>query len=120
MKLFDLIKPYYADINTAFVEAPGPAPNQGLGSTFRFGHTCGLIHGILVGLEIPVYPLNPSTWKTVMGLGRDKEASLTMARKEFPKSSQYFTLKRHHDRAEAALMSLYGYKHCKNVINLMA
>lgn len=104
---------YAKDTVFAVLEEPGAAPKQGLGSTFIFGHTCGAIHGVLVGLNIDVAPVKPAAWKPAMGLGRDKNAATAMAKELYPETKHYIKLKKHHDRAEAVLLAHFGAKYLK-------
>ena len=92
----------------AVLEEPGAMPKQGLSSTFNFGHTCGLLHGILSGLYIPVMPVKPAIWKAKIGVSYEKKTAISLANKIFPTSESMWTLKKHHDRAESALLVYYG------------
>jgi len=88
----------------AAVEDPGAMPNQGLGSTFRFGAVCGQIQGVLAGLDIPFVLIKPSVWKGALGLSQDKGQSLklagSLAKTEFKKKD--------HDVAEAILIAHFA------------
>lgn len=100
----------------AVIEAPGAMPNQGLSSTFRFGFVCGQLSGMLAGLYIPCIPVPPATWKMAMGLTRDKSASFIKANDTYPQHKRLWQLKKHHDRAEAVLIGLYGIKYMSQLI----
>lgn len=94
-----------ADIYFGVVEDPGAMPNQGLGSTFRFGLNCGQIQGILAANFIPAVMVKPAAWKGYMGLNQDKKESLALAAKHYNvklKASEA-------DLAEAMLLARYGY-----------
>jgi crossover junction endodeoxyribonuclease RuvC len=117
-KLSSLIDMYAPLISLAVLEEPGAMPEQGLSSTFRFGHVCGMIHGVLAGHYIPVVPVKPAVWKTAMNLTHVKKESLTRASIEYPNFSDLWRLMKHNDRAEAALMCVYGKKYLSQMINL--
>lgn len=108
-KLAIIIDHYAPQTLLAVIEAPGAMPEQGLSSTFRFGHVCGQMHGLLVANYIPVMPVKPQVWKPALGLQPQKGAALTRAKKYWPHQWRgYFHLKKHHDRAEAALLVLWA------------
>jgi len=117
-QLSHLLKPYRDLIKLAVVEAPTAMPKQGLSSTFRFGEVCGGIRGVLAGLDIPAYPISPSAWKFQMGLSSNKDESRRLATEFFPNYAEYWRLKKHNDRAEAAIMCMYGIKHLKSLLNI--
>ncbi len=92
----------------AVMEDVGARPGQGVTSMYRFGHGQGLWEGILTTLEIPYVKVLPVTWKQYFGfLKQDKEASLAYVREQYP-DEDYFRLKKHHNRAEAVCLALYG------------
>lgn len=93
-------------ISTAVVEDVGAMPGQGTVSMFRFGFYSGAIHGILAALGIRVVLQKPAVWKARMNLSRDKQLSISLAKKLFPLDSHHFTLKGHDGRAEACLLGL--------------
>lgn len=94
----------------AIVEAVGAMPKQGIASTFKFGAALGSIRGVLEALEIPMHLVTPSTWKKYFRVGRDKEGSRALALRRFPACAEHFERKKDHNRAEAALLALYGYE----------
>ena len=117
-KLSSLIDMYAPLTAVAILEEPGAMPEQGLSSTFRFGHVCGQIHGVLAGHYIPVVPIKPAVWKCALGLDQDKTISILRANLEFPAAKDLWTLKKHNDRAEAALLTVYGKKYLRAIIEL--
>ena len=57
----------------AYVELVSSMPGQGVASMFSFGHSAGVIQGVLGAFEIPVTMVTPSEWKKLAGLtGQDK------------------------------------------------
>lgn len=72
-------------IEHAWVEYVNSMPGQGVVSMFSFGHACGVVHGVLGGLEIPYTLVPPPTWKKRAGLiGTDKDASRSRALQIWP------------------------------------
>lgn len=117
-KLSSLIDLYAPLTALAVIEEPGAMPNQGLGSTFRFGHTCGQIHGVLAGHYVPVAPVKPAVWKSALALNDVKADSIVRANMEFPKFKTLWAKKMHHDRAEAALLCVYAKKYLAQIIKM--
>jgi len=116
-QLSSLLDMYAGLTSLAVIEEPGAMPRQGLSSTFRFGHVCGLIHGILAGHYVPVIPVKPAVWKGAFGLSPDKDESIAMATDEYEGFQWLWTLKKHNDRAEAALLATYGLKYLKSLVD---
>lgn len=100
------------------LEEPGARPKQGLSSTFRFGHVCGQVHGVLAGHYLPVLPIRPEIWKLSMGLSSDKAESLRRVKALWPQDENLFKLKKDNDKAEACLLGMYGIRHQKRMIEL--
>lgn len=95
----------------ALVETPHSMPTDGHVGAFKFGKVCGILEGMIGALGIQSIGIVPAVWKSRLGLTSKKEDSLVMARKVFgPDHSHYFTLKKHNDRAEAALLAWYAWK----------
>ncbi len=111
--LIDLYAPLTA---LAVLEEPGAMPKQGLSSTFRFGHVCGALHGVLAGHYIPVVPVKPGVWKSALALSENKDDSRHFATKNFPEFAALWGLKKHNDRAEAALLCVYAHKYLAQII----
>ena len=61
--------------------------------------------GIVEALFIPIETVAPSVWKKAMQLNTSKENSRLRAIEMFPKFEHFFTRKRDHNRAEAALLA---------------
>jgi len=95
------------DISLAVVERVASMPKQGVASVFKFGKGYGQILGVLAAHEIPISEPTPTQWKTAMNLSKDKELSRAVAIKTWPSMAEFFKLKKHDGRAEAALMALW-------------
>ena len=95
-------------IKAVFIERNSSRPNEGSAA----GRKGGLVEGVLLGAfamhDTKVNRVPPGVWKKRMRLTRDKEYSRTRAIEEFPEYHELFKLKKHHNRAEAALLALYG------------
>lgn len=117
-KLSFMLEFYAPNVACAFLEEPGAMPDQGLSSTFQFGRVCGQIHGVMAGHNIPVYLAKPGAWKAAMGLSSNKEASRELASLIYKNGPELWPLKKHNDRAEAALLVAYGKKYLSKFIDV--
>ncbi len=100
----------YADEKLqAYVELVSSMPNQGVASMFSFGHSAGVLQGVLGAFEIPVTMVTPSTWKKRAGLiGQDKDASRVKAIQMFPSWRDLDKKGKGQALADAALIAIYG------------
>jgi len=75
----------------------------------------GLIDGVCAALGIEVEKVDPSVWKLAMGINDNKILSCKRAINEFPSWKDSFKRTSiDHNRAEAALLGLYGIKQFYN------
>lgn len=72
---------------TCCVEKVSAMPGQGVVSMFNFGHNLGVIEGLLRGYGIPYQLVPPQTWKKEFSLSSDKNKSIEVCQKLFPKVS---------------------------------
>ena len=86
-----------------FMENVHAMPGQGVSSTFKFGEAKGILLGAFASLGAVRYMVPPQTWKSWFNLGKDKKASLELARSLFPQCSI-----KNHNMAEAILILKYG------------
>ena len=92
----------------AVIERAQAMPGNGGVSMFNYGRAYGDVRGVIGALDVPLHFVTPATWKRHFGLTSDKEESRARAIRLFPAVADYFKLKRHHGRAEATLIALYG------------
>jgi crossover junction endodeoxyribonuclease RuvC len=91
----------------AFIERAQAMPKQGASSGFKYGRAVGAIEAVIACCEIPLTIIEPSVWKKLHQLrGGDKEASRQRALQLFPAAHVMLASKKHHGRAEAALIAL--------------
>jgi len=103
--LADLIKGFAPML--AVVELVHSMPKQGVASTFKFGVAYGMARGTIAAMQIPMVLVTPGKWKKFYSLSSDKEQARARAIQYWP-ASDNFRLKKHHGRAEAALLAKYG------------
>ena len=91
----------------AMIERVGPRPGEGPTGAFSFGHSLGVIVGVLAALEIPFQFVQPAVWKRAAGIptGADKAASIAVARQLIPSAGDHLTRIKDHGRAEALLLA---------------
>lgn len=68
----------------------------------------GRIEAVLELLRVKVHAVPPRVWQRALGLGKDKDASLDLARQLFPTAEPHLKRKKDHNRAEALLLAHYG------------
>lgn len=92
----------------AVIEKAQCFPKNGAVSMFNYGRSYGDVRGVIGAMDIPLHFVTPATWKRHLKLSDDKEESRARAIRMFPTAAESFKLKKHHGRAEAALIALYG------------
>jgi crossover junction endodeoxyribonuclease RuvC len=93
----------------AFIERAQAMPRQGSSSGFKYGRATGAIEAVIACCEVAITIVEPSIWKKTHHLrGGDKEGARQRALQLFPSAHASLARKRDHQRAEAALIALYG------------
>ena len=105
-ELANIIRTYRPSM--AVIEKAQAFKGQGVSSTFNYGRSYGDVRGTVSALDIQLHFVSPRKWKTHFGLTSDKEECRLRAIRMFPAVADKFKLKRHHGRAESALIALYG------------
>ena len=91
------------------IEQVHAMPNQGVSSMFSFGHSAGTISGVLGALQMPHVYTTPQAWKKYYGLiGKDKDASRTLAIQTWPKWRDLDKKIKGQALADAAFIALQG------------
>lgn len=103
----------YGKTKLCIIEQVGASPGAGVTGMFRFGEGYGILRGMLTSMRIPTMPILPRVWKKSFGLSSDKEESFTAVEQLFSKEVRdtKCPLKKHHGRAEAMILALYGFKY---------
>lgn len=92
------------------IERVGPMPRDGAISSFSFGFSTGLLHGILAGLKVPRVLVHPTVWKRAFELPADKEAVRQATIRRWPVTEPYLTRRKDHGRADALWLARYGWR----------
>lgn len=88
------------------VEAVHAMPKQGVSSSFNFGHSLGVIHGVIGALALPQCNVTPQEWKKHHRLiGTTKGASRQRATELYPAHASLFARVKDDGRAEAVLIA---------------
>ena len=93
------------------VERVNAMPGQGTVSMFSFGQNFGWIEGLLDTLRIPYELVTPQRWKKAFGVTRDKNTSISVAKRMFPNHDFKRTERSRVDddgAAESLLLALFG------------
>jgi crossover junction endodeoxyribonuclease RuvC len=91
----------------AIIERAGAMPQQGVSSTFKYGVAYGALRTVVALCNIPYQLVTPAKWKNYFRLDADKEKSRALAIQLWP-GCGFFSRKKDHGRAEAALIARYG------------
>ena len=106
-----MLRPYsasYVPVQVC-VEQVGAMPGQGVSSMFSFGHSCGVIAGVLGAFEIPVTYITPQMWKMRAHLtNKDKDAARSLAIQMWPHWRELDKKGQGQALADAALLARYG------------
>lgn len=91
------------------LEEPKAMGGMGSISNYSKGHSVGALKMLFVTLGIEVFGVAPVAWKDYFGLlKKEKADSVALALELLPAAGADLKLKKHHDRAEALLLALYG------------
>ena len=93
------------------LERVSAMPGQGTVSMFTFGENYGWIQGILDSFGIPYELVRPQAWKKSFGVTKDKNSSIAVAKRLFPRANFKRTersLKDDDGLCEAALIAEYA------------
>lgn len=93
----------------AYLERVWAQPSNGAASAFSYGYGAGVVEAVFTCCNVPLTFINPKAWKKAMGCTKDKDGSRRRASQLLPQFSDNWTRKKDHDRAEAALIALYGW-----------
>lgn len=98
------------DIEIVVIEQVGGMTGQSASAAFTFGLGCGLIHGAVAALKLPMCLVPPQRWKKAAGLGPDKGSARLMAQQLWPDQAKRFARVKDDGRAEAALIARHYWR----------
>lgn len=91
----------------AVIENVNAMPKQGVTSSFNFGFTAGALNAFLAAKRIPFVSVAPATWKKIMRVTSDKDATRREASRLMPMHADKWRQVKDDGRAEAALLAYY-------------
>ena len=94
--------------NAAWLEKVHSIPSDGHVGAFTFGDNFGSLRTANEVIGIPVHQVDPQVWKSNLRAPTDKNAARERAYKLFPNCPRLFSRP---DKAEAAMIALYGVMH---------
>ena len=103
--LIDLLAAWQPDV--CYFEQVGGMDGQSAPAAFNFGRCAGACEALVKSSMARFVPVTPQKWKRAMKI-RGKDDARAMATNQWPANAGDFVLKKHLDRAEAALLALYG------------
>ena len=107
--IFGWLNAYLPGISHAYIEQVTAMPKQGVSSTFSFGHSAGLVEGVITGAGIPLTLITPQRWKKHAGLiGSDKDAARSRAIQLYPHLRALDPKGKGQALADALLIGRYG------------
>lgn len=117
-RVLDFINSMKPDV--AFIERAKSMPDQSSSAGFNYGVSVGYLEACCIGMRIPIELVEAPVWKRFHGLSgrfpdgtkrtqsQVKELSRQRAIALFPDTAHKMKLHAHHNRAEAALIAVYG------------
>src|SRR5262245_49812193 len=97
------------NIQHVYIERAQALPGQGASNGFNYGRAVGSIEAAIALCGIPITVVEPAARKKFYRLrGRDTEPSRQRATQLFLGAHKFLFRKRHHHRANAALIALFG------------
>lgn len=92
-----------------FLERVGAMPGQGLSSTFGFGHSAGVVEGVVAALGIPYTLVTPQSWKKRAGLLKtEKDTARARCVQLYPSIKELHLKAKGQAIADAILIARYG------------
>ncbi len=96
-------------LSHAYVENVHSMPTDGASRAFSFGHSAGIVQGIIVGQSIPLTLVTPQAWKKHTNLlGTDKDIARSKATQLFPDLRILDKKAKGQAIADALFIGLYG------------
>lgn len=97
------------------IERVASMPKQGVASSFNFGHSAGLIQGVVNGKLLKNSLITPQKWKKHAGLiGKPKDAARTQALELYPQIKELSLIGKGQAIADALFIARYAHQHFLN------
>jgi len=107
-------KEYQKNQVRVVIEQVSAMPGQGVTSMFNFGQSFGVLKGVCIAMQLPMYFVRTAKWKKYFNLiNSEKDASRTRAIEIFPSFSSSLSKKKDSNKADAILIASFYYETCK-------
>ena len=93
----------------AYLENVSAQFGNGAAAAFSFGWACACVENAILSSFVPFTLVTPQAWKKAMQVPADKDAARMRASQLLPNHTHNWDRKKDHNRAESALIALYGY-----------
>ncbi|WP_018935670.1 MULTISPECIES: hypothetical protein [unclassified Thioalkalivibrio] len=104
---------YSGRIAHVFVERVGARPGESPHAAFSFGHSAGLVEGVIAAAGLPVTLVTPQVWKRHAGLtGSNKDSARSRAVQLYPGVRDLDQKAKGQALADALLIGRYGVERC--------
>lgn len=109
-----IIDSHCHEIAEAWIERVWARPGEREIQAFAFGAVYSALCQACCDSFLPLHEISPQAWKKAAGLpvGGDKDESRKAASIQWPASCGRWPAKKHHGRAEAALIAAHGRRQC--------
>lgn len=92
-----------------YIERVGAMPGQGTSSMFSFGHSAGVVEGVVAALGIPYTLVTPQAWKKRAGLIKaEKDESRSRCVQLYPHIADLHKKGKGQAIADALLIARFG------------
>jgi crossover junction endodeoxyribonuclease RuvC len=91
-----------------YVELQGIRPGSAAGAAGKSMRGFGRIEGVIAALDWPIRIVTPAQWKRQTQTPQDKDGARARASQLMPEGAGFWTRKKDHGRAEAALIAWWG------------
>jgi crossover junction endodeoxyribonuclease RuvC len=93
----------------AYLENVSAQFGNGAAAAFSFGWACACVENAILSSFVPFTLVTPQAWKKAMQVPADKDAARMRASQLLPNHTHNWDRKKDHNRAESALIAMYGY-----------
>jgi hypothetical protein len=96
------------DCDHIFVEVAQTRRNQAVQAVAKTFTNYGALLGAIAAIGIPLTHVDAGQWKDALKVSAEKDHARGRASELIPSGAVHWPLKKHHGRAESALIALFG------------
>jgi hypothetical protein len=101
-----ILKIWHPDL--VIIERVGGRPGESISAVASFMRALGILQGICCGMTLPFEMVEPSRWTRDMRVKKGEDAGRARALELFPHLTEDLHRKKDHNRADAAMLALWG------------